>query len=142
MHVYKSLFMAVLFVALTPGILLTLPPKSSKLVVAVTHGVVFAVVYYLTHKMVPTGLYEGFAVSCASTAACPAAAVKGGATCYSLSGTSPGVCCLPGGVKVNSAAPAACCSGAFVTDNTGKVIVNAAGQGTCAAVPAGMGKQL
>jgi hypothetical protein len=39
-----------LFVALTPGILLSLPPKGSKLVVALTHGVVFAVVLKLIYK--------------------------------------------------------------------------------------------
>ena len=39
-----------LFVALTPGILLSLPPKGSKLVVALTHGIVFAVVLKLIYK--------------------------------------------------------------------------------------------
>ena len=39
-----------LFVALTPGILLSLPPKGSKLVVALTHGFVFAVVLKLIYK--------------------------------------------------------------------------------------------
>lgn len=45
-------YIAVLFVALTPGILLSLPPKGSKLLVAVTHGLVFALVYHFTHKLV------------------------------------------------------------------------------------------
>lgn len=39
-----------LFVVLTPGILLSLPPKGSKLVVALTHGIVFAVVLKLIYK--------------------------------------------------------------------------------------------
>ena len=47
-----SLFVAALFVALTPGVLLTLPSKGSKLTVAVVHGLVFAVVYHLTRKAV------------------------------------------------------------------------------------------
>ena len=47
-----SLYVAVLFVALTPGVLLTLPNGGSKLTVAVTHGLVFGLVYYLTHKIV------------------------------------------------------------------------------------------
>ena len=41
-----------LFFVLTPGVLLALPPKGSKLLVAATHALVFALVYGLTHKMV------------------------------------------------------------------------------------------
>lgn len=40
-----------LFVALTPGVLVTLPPKSSKLVVAVVHGVLFAVLCPVVHRL-------------------------------------------------------------------------------------------
>ena len=47
-----SLFVAALFYVLTPGILVSLPPRGSKMVVALTHAVVFAVVYALAHKMV------------------------------------------------------------------------------------------
>ena len=39
-----------LFVLLTPGILLVLPPKSSKYVVAITHGVVFSALWILLYK--------------------------------------------------------------------------------------------
>jgi hypothetical protein len=61
-HLYMSLFVALLFVVLTPGVLLRLPPGGSKLTVAITHGVVFALVFHLTHKMVMNYLYgEGFA---------------------------------------------------------------------------------
>jgi len=52
-----SLFVALLFVVLTPGVLLRLPPGGSKLTVAITHGVVFALVFHLTHKMVMDYLY-------------------------------------------------------------------------------------
>ena len=45
------LYTAVLFYVLTPGILLSLPPKSSKMVVAATHALVFALVYKFTHRM-------------------------------------------------------------------------------------------
>lgn len=45
------IYVAVLFFVLTPGVLLTLPARSSKMVVAATHAVVFAVVFHLTHKM-------------------------------------------------------------------------------------------
>ena len=62
MNVYMSLYMVLLFVVLSPGILLRLPPKGSKLVVAVVHGLVFALVYYLTHKAVwlATSQISGF----------------------------------------------------------------------------------
>ena len=45
-------YIAILFFVLTPGVLLSLPPKSSKFVVAATHAVVFALVYHFTHKLV------------------------------------------------------------------------------------------
>jgi hypothetical protein len=62
MNVYMSLYLAFLFVVLSPGILLTIPPKGSKLVVAVVHGLVFALVYYLTQDAVlqATSETEGF----------------------------------------------------------------------------------
>jgi len=58
-----SVFTALLFVVLTPGVLLTLPSKASgKLVVAIVHGAIFALVYHFTHKAVWewTRKYEGF----------------------------------------------------------------------------------
>lgn len=45
----KLAFVVLLFVALTPGVLLRLPPRGSKLTVAAVHGVVFALVYHFTH---------------------------------------------------------------------------------------------
>lgn len=51
MYIY-ILTTAALFFALTPGILLSLPPGSSFQVQALTHAVVFAVV----HKFVQHGL--------------------------------------------------------------------------------------
>jgi len=46
------LYIAVLFFVLTPGILLSLPPGGSKFTVAAVHGVVFALVFHFTHKIV------------------------------------------------------------------------------------------
>lgn len=43
MDYVKLLFVAALFYALTPGVLLSLPPGASHHVKAATHGVVFAV---------------------------------------------------------------------------------------------------
>ena len=60
MNALMLAYAALLFVVLTPGVLLRLPPKGSKLAVAVTHGVVFAVVWHFTHKMVWRAAYEGF----------------------------------------------------------------------------------
>ena len=42
---------AVLFFLLTPGIVLSLPPGGSKMVVALTHAVVFGIVFTLSHRM-------------------------------------------------------------------------------------------
>ena len=52
MNLLVTLYVAVLFMALTPGVLLTLPKGGSKLVVAVVHGLVFALVYHFTNKLV------------------------------------------------------------------------------------------
>ena len=60
---YMALYVAVLFVALTPGVLLSIPPKGSKIVVALTHGIVFAVVLSLTYNQVSAivgNVSEGF----------------------------------------------------------------------------------
>uniref|UniRef100_A0A6C0I7V2 Uncharacterized protein n=1 Tax=viral metagenome TaxID=1070528 RepID=A0A6C0I7V2_9ZZZZ len=45
------IFSAVLFFLLTPGIILSLPPGGSKMMVAATHAVVFGVVFTLSHNM-------------------------------------------------------------------------------------------
>ena len=55
-----SLYLIVLFVALTPGVLLSLPPKASKMTVVVTHAVVFTAVWYFTYKLVYSMTSEGF----------------------------------------------------------------------------------
>jgi hypothetical protein len=52
MNLVMAAYVALLFVALTPGVLLSLPPGGSKLVVAGTHGAVFALVFCLTYKAV------------------------------------------------------------------------------------------
>jgi len=49
---FMSLYAAVLFFVLTPGVLLSLPPGGSRITVALTHAVVFGLVWTLTHKMV------------------------------------------------------------------------------------------
>ena len=62
MFVYAFL----LFFVLTPGILLSLPPKGSKIVVALTHALVFALVWQFTNKLVwrsTQGLFEGYSMN-------------------------------------------------------------------------------
>ena len=60
-----SLFVAALFFVLTPGVLLRLPAGGSKMMVAATHAVVFALIYSLTHNMVINMVHgrEGFGSS-------------------------------------------------------------------------------
>ena len=57
---YSFLYSALLFFALTPGVLVTVPKGGSKLVVAATHAVIFATVCYLTHRSVMRYFHEGF----------------------------------------------------------------------------------
>jgi len=52
MNLFLSLYLAALFVALTPGVLLTLPKGGARITVAVVHALVFAVIYNLTYRMV------------------------------------------------------------------------------------------
>jgi hypothetical protein len=55
-----TLYVAVLFFALTPGVLLRLPPKSGLMTVAAVHALVFAVVWHFTHKIVWSLSLSGF----------------------------------------------------------------------------------
>ena len=52
MSLIVSLYAAILFFILTPGILLSLPPKGGKYTVAAVHALVFALVFYFTYKLV------------------------------------------------------------------------------------------
>ena len=50
MNLVMFIVSAVLFFILTPGIILSLPPGGSKMVVAATHAVVFGIVFTLFHN--------------------------------------------------------------------------------------------
>ena len=66
MNVVMFVYAFLLFFILTPGILLSLPPKGSKMIVALTHALVFALVWHFTHKLVwrsTHGLFEGMDTS-------------------------------------------------------------------------------
>jgi hypothetical protein len=41
-----------LFILLTPSILVKIPKKGNKYTVAFVHGLIFAIIYHFTHKMV------------------------------------------------------------------------------------------
>jgi hypothetical protein len=56
-HIIMSLYVAILFIILTPGILLRLPKNGSKWTVTLVHAVVFALVFYFTHKLVYNYFY-------------------------------------------------------------------------------------
>ena len=49
MNWFSFVYVAVLFFVLTPGILLSLPPKSSKWVVALVHAIVYTVILTFTY---------------------------------------------------------------------------------------------
>jgi len=59
---WSFLYSVLLFYVLTPGILVTLPKGGSKMVVALTHAVIFAIVCHLTHRTVMRYFNEGFQV--------------------------------------------------------------------------------
>ena len=52
MNLFVAIYLGLLFVLLCPGILLRLPPGGSPITVAITHGIVFAIVAGLTCRMV------------------------------------------------------------------------------------------
>ena len=52
MNIIMFFYVFLLFVLLTPGILLSLPPKGSKWSMAIVHGLVFALVWCLTNNYV------------------------------------------------------------------------------------------
>ena len=51
-HIWMSVYVACLFVLLTPGVVIRLPARSSILTMAMVHGVLFALVYHFSHKLV------------------------------------------------------------------------------------------
>ena len=60
MNLLMTLYVAALFVLLTPGVLVKLPPKGSLITVAIVHGLVFALIYHLSHRTVYRLVVDGF----------------------------------------------------------------------------------
>jgi len=59
-RVIMLLYLTALFVALTPGILLTVPKKGSRLLIASVHGLLLSVILYFTYNEVYRFANEGF----------------------------------------------------------------------------------
>ena len=47
-----TLYAALLFFALSPNVLLRLPPKGDKFLVAGVHAIIFALIFHFTHNLV------------------------------------------------------------------------------------------
>jgi hypothetical protein len=52
MNLFITFYIGLLFFALTPSILVSLPPKGTKYTVALFHSAVFALVFHFTHPFV------------------------------------------------------------------------------------------
>lgn len=52
MNWFVTVYAALLFFLLTPAVLLRLPPNGNKYLVALVHGLVFALIFHFTHKAV------------------------------------------------------------------------------------------
>jgi hypothetical protein len=52
MSLIVSLYAAILFFILTPGVLLRIPKNGSKFTIAAVHALVFALLFHFTHKIV------------------------------------------------------------------------------------------
>jgi hypothetical protein len=59
MNAFMSLYLALLFVAFVPGVLVTLPKGGSKMTVVAVHAVLFTLEWHFTKKMV-WRMSEGF----------------------------------------------------------------------------------
>jgi len=60
MNILMSLYLALLFVAFVPGVLLTLPKGGNKYTVLAVHAVLFTLVWHFTHKIALRLCSEGF----------------------------------------------------------------------------------
>jgi hypothetical protein len=49
----------ILFIALTPGVIISLPPEGSKLTTAVVHGIIFSIIWMFIYRII-NNIYEGF----------------------------------------------------------------------------------
>jgi len=53
MNAFLFIYIIILFVVLSPGQFITLPSVNhSKLVINLTHAVIFSIIYHFTHKII------------------------------------------------------------------------------------------
>jgi hypothetical protein len=52
MNIFMTIYAALLFMLLTPGILMRIPKNKSFKTAAFVHGLIFAVLYHFTHRAV------------------------------------------------------------------------------------------
>jgi len=50
--ILMAVYVGILFIILTPDVLVCIPKRSSSLTSAIVHGILFAVVYFFTYKIV------------------------------------------------------------------------------------------
>ena len=108
MNWLMSLFVVFLFVVFTPGVLFVVPRGGKKNTVALTHAVIFALVYHFTHKFVwdMTRNYEGFASATCNKYSYrgPLISCPSGQQCTQDPGTFKGTCNpIPCGGTTNGA---------------------------------------
>jgi len=62
MSLIVSVYAALLFFILTPGIFISFPSKGTKFVIAGVHALVFALIFHCTHRLVWRlgAIMEGF----------------------------------------------------------------------------------
>ena len=93
------LYTVLLFVVLTPAILVRLPPNRNKWTVAFVHGLIFAIVYHFTHDFVmrlSSGLVEGLE-ACTGTPVVKGSVCTSGETGnYCVSGNNVPATCANG----------------------------------------------
>jgi hypothetical protein len=63
MNAYVYAYIIILFIAVTPGILLHFPPGANGYIVAISHALFFTLIWEYTHKYVYSQTYsEGFQI--------------------------------------------------------------------------------
>ena len=56
--IWMAVYVGILFVLLTPDVLVCIPKRSSSLTSAVVHGILFALVYFFTYKIVANMIHR------------------------------------------------------------------------------------
>jgi hypothetical protein len=91
-----TLYAALLFFALSPNVLLRLPPKGDKFLVAGVHAIIFALIFHFTYKMVwqvsvgGEGFKEGVAACAKAGQSCANKTCCGTLTCRRSKGSTCG----------------------------------------------------